>query len=67
MLQKFIGTELNPVDAIAEQTKLLKQRLSGLYVNPSDVKNISEYEALLCENDFGDAMAALRARLAGGV
>ena len=67
MLQKFIGTELNPVDAIAEQTELLKQRLSGLYVNPADVKNISEYEALLCENDFGDAMAALRARLAGGV
>lgn len=65
-LMKFIKTDLNVKDILYNQTRLLKQRLNGVTVNPLDVTDINSYEAEICENELGDAMTELKARLAGG-
>lgn len=66
-LMKFIGTDLNVNDILYNQTRLLKQRLNGITVDPLNVTTINAYEAEICEDELGDAMTDLKERLAGGV
>lgn len=66
-LMKFIGTSLNINDILYNQTRLLKQRLNGVAINPLDISDINAYEAEICEDELGDAMTDLKERLAGGV